>query len=359
MGVRWLVASLLAGCGFAPEKAPDAVEIDAAPTAWLDGYPFRRAIRVTPQIATTLVDFPVGIIRAADPDLAMHASGADLVVTSNDAVTKLDRELVAFGSSGSIELWVKLPALGPAASTIYLYYGGPAGTNAPSTWSAARGVWHLSDVGAMTKDATGRNDLQSPGPMQTPTPAVGIAGTARAFDGLDDAVGVNDPPDNSLDVGTSPFSFSLWVDVAPTVSLYETPLWKGGTSNGEIGYCFLLGNGNWLAKVDDGSKYVDPVLADAPIYGTWVHLAAVADRAHQTFLVYRDGVLRDQMPIDTLETLDTNLGFDISRKTMTPYQGLIDEARLYPAALSADWIAAEHANLTDPGFVVLGAEERR
>ena len=36
------------------------------------------------------------------------------------------------------------------------------------------------------------------------------------------------------------------------------------------------------------------------------------------------------------------------------FNGLIDEARVHSVALTPEWIAAEHANLTSPTFVTVG-----
>jgi hypothetical protein len=40
-----------------------------------------------------------------------------------------------------------------------------------------------------------------------------------------------------------------------------------------------------------------------------------------------------------------------------PFRGRIDEVRIYTSTLDAAWIAAEHANLTDPSFVTVEAEQ--
>lgn len=54
----------------------------------------------------------------------VNASGTDLVVTTGDRVTKLDRDLVYLDTSGSAgELHVRLPQVTSATGTeLYLYY---------------------------------------------------------------------------------------------------------------------------------------------------------------------------------------------------------------------------------------------
>jgi concanavalin A-like lectin/glucanase superfamily protein len=362
VGAREFAAAVvLAGCGFNPVVSADGGNdaTDAPASAWLAGYSYRRPIHVTPSIGSTLVDFPLGIVRGADAQLAMHATGDDLVVTASDAQTVLPRELVGFGTDGSFELWVKLPALGPGATTLYLYYGGAAMPSSTAVWSAYAGVWHLSETTPNANDSSANgNNLAAPGPMQRPTSGPGIAGGARVFDGADDAIGVMDPPDGSLDVGLGSFSFSAWVNVTPTAAIFETPLWKGGTSTGEHGYCFLVGNGVWNAKVHDGTTYIDPALSPTPIAG-WVQIVGVLDRGAQTFAAYANGRPTETLPIGGLGTLDTNIAFDLSRETISPFHGSLDEARVIKSVLSPDWIAADYANLTDAGFVALDPEQTR
>jgi hypothetical protein len=339
----------------------DAPPGDIAPGAWLAPYHYRRPIAVTPGIASTLDSFPLGLVRVSDAVLAAHAAGNDLVVTASDAVTVLDRELVVFGVDGALELWVRVPALGPGPTTLYLYYGGPAATDAP-VFSAFTGVWHFGDTSNQATDSSPHgNNLHAANNPTTPAVVPGIAGNARSYDGVDDSMGINDPGNGSLDMGLASFSFSVWVNITASAGLYDTPLWKGGTSVTEKGYCVLTGNGIWNAKVHDGTSYVDPELGTAATLanGSWVHLAGVVDRgAAKTFTAYANGA-RSDVPaaLGNLGTLDNNFAFDVSRPNTTQFRGSIDEVRIYPGVLSADWIQAEHANLADPGFAVFGAEQ--
>ncbi len=336
-------------------------EIDAAAGAWLTGYSYRKAITVTPVGTSALVDFPVGIMIASDAQLATHAraDGTDLVITASDATTVLDRELVHFGPAGAAELWTRVPSLGPASTTLYLYYGGAAASNRTSVWSPPfAGVWHLSDQGASTRDSTSHaHDLAATSASEVPTSAIGIAGAARVYDGVDDGLSIPDPSDGSLDFGTSSFSFSVWLDVTTSAGAFDTPLWKGGTSSTEPGYCLLTGTGAWNAKVEDNVTYDDPSPgSESTLANAWVHIAAVVDRGAQTFTVYTNGTKADQQSIGGLGTLSNSLAFELGR-TESPYKGALDEARVYSTALTADWIANEHANLVTASYVVFGAEQ--
>src|SRR5688572_8389078 len=72
-----------------PIDSPDAGEVTGA---WLAGYSFRRRVVVTRAGSETLANFPLAIVLASDAAIAQHArgDGADLVVTTDDALTRLD-----------------------------------------------------------------------------------------------------------------------------------------------------------------------------------------------------------------------------------------------------------------------------
>jgi len=361
------LAVALYGCGFTPHAAGDAAltgdddavdaPADTATSAWLTGYHYRKPIRVT--AAAALVDFPLGLVRVKDPELAAHASGDDLVVTGADGVTPLDRELVTSNVDGTIELWVRA-TLAPGAQTFYLYYGGVGAANSRSMWSGMMGVWHLSDPMMTAADSSPHAHTLTAGPMQTPMSKPGVAGNARNYDGVDDSYGIADPGDGSLDVGTSSFSFTLWVKQMSAAGLYDTPLWKGGTSTSEPGYCLITGSQYWNVKIHDGTTYVDPELGMASQFtNQWVHVAGVVDRGAHTFSGYANGALAQALSITGVNTLDNSFAFDIGRPSDGVFKGLVDEVRLYPRVLAPEWIAAEYANLADPDFAVFGTEQMR
>lgn len=359
-----LVVALCA-CGFTPHTttdaapgggdAPDAPPDTAGSTGWLAGYHFRKPIAVT--AAAALADFPLGLVRIKDHDLAAHASGDDLVVTGADGVTPLDRELVTSLVDGTIELWVRA-TLAPGTQTFYLYYGGPTGADSRSMWSGMIGAWHLSDPMMTAADSSPHaHTLAATGPMQTPMAKPGVAGNARSYDGMDDSFGTPDPGDGSLDVGTSSFSFTLWVKSTAT-GMFDTALWKGGTSTAEPGYCLITGDQVWNVKIHDGTTYVDPLVGNAAqLANQWVHVAGVVDRTAQTFTAYANGAATQALSIAGVGSLDNNLAFDLGRPTNGAFKGLLDEVRIYPRALAPEWIAAEYANLANPSFAVFGAEQ--
>ena len=314
---------------------------------------------------TALADFPVGVVFAADADLAARArdDGRDIVITLGDAMTPLDSELVAFaGDTGALEVWARVPMLAAGMTVLYVYYGGaPATTNTTAVFPASRfkGVWHLSDAGASALDSTAAAHTLTATGTGVPGNVNCIAGRGRSLDGMDDQLAIPDPGDGSLDVGTQSFSYSVWINSTAPVGMFDNPFFKGGTSPGSPGYCILTGTQNpWLGKLHDGTNYTELALV-APAQATWLHVAVVVDRAStpQRARAYVNGTMTDQQDI-TLGTLESPREFSLGNGAGgAPYKGLIDEARIYNTAVSGEWLATEHANLATPGFIAKGGEE--
>lgn len=360
-----IAASVLVGCGFAPHAAvdghvdPDATRDgrpDSSPSEWLAGYLYRKEITVTPQLAAPLANFPLGLVRAMDHDLMMHAHADDYSVTGDDGVTQLDVEHV-LSKDGNLELWVRVPMLQPGPQTFYFYYGGPNTPSSRSMWAGTTGIWHLSEPGPTSHDSSPTpHDVSQQNGNQTPMPKPGVAGGARGFDGQDDSLGAADPADGSLDQGMRSFSFTLWLKVMMPSTSFETPLWKGGTSASEPGFCVVTGNQYWNVKIHDGTSYVDPELGTAAaLAGNWVHVAGVVDRGTNQFSAYTNGAFHQMLPI-SIGSVDNAFAFDIGRAGTGVFKGTIDEVRIYPDVRSADWIKAEHANLADDAFLQFGPE---
>lgn len=360
-----LLASL-AAC-FSKPPRPDGVNSDAPPPGdgslgvFLDGFTHRKHVTVTANAGETLVNFPVGV-SVTDPQIAAVAksNGRDIIATAADGTTLLAHELVAY-DTGALELWVRLPELADTGA-FYLYYGGSAASPTTAVWDGPvfAGVWHLSEQGTAIDSTAANNALDATG-TQLPIPfADGVYGSARLLDGNDKLDG-GDPANDSLDFGTSSFSYSLWVQQTQILGLFDTPFAKGGPSNPEPGFCWLLGSAGWAAKVTDNENHTaDPDVGIAATFSNrWVHLVAVVDRDAGTFATYADGDARGQKSLATtqVDDLSTTEPIQIGRGTEAPFQGRIDEVRIYKTALSPAWIATEFKNGSDPNFLTFGPEE--
>lgn len=337
-----------------------------AGTGWLTGFAFRKQVTITSGLTeVTLPDFPVAIA-IADPDITSHAAsqGRDIVVTEADGETPLASEVAAFDkSSDTIEVWVRIPVLGPTA-TVFVYYGGAQQTPTTAVWDGPvfAGVWHLSESGTARDSTRQGNHLDGVGGAVPMPFADGVFGGARELDGNDQMTG-GDPIDGSLDFGMASFSYSLWVHQTQlgTPPSFDTPFYKGGTSNGEPGYCWLLGSAGWTAKVTDNANHTaDPEVGTAvALMNQWVHIAAVVDRTNGVLATYANGIPQGSQSLSgmMIGDLSTAEPIQLGRGTIEPFRGRLDELRIYKTAVTRDWLATEFRNGTDPSFLAVGPEQ--
>lgn len=379
--MRWALIALVAACGFphgslATDSHTDANGSgdadpvgDSAPVApWLPSYGFRKAVRVTPQgTATAIVDFPVAIRIAGDTDLNAHAlvDGSDILVTADDGTSVRASELAYYDPvSGDAELWVSIPMLALDATTwLYVYYGGPAATStAAKVWSGYKGVWHMSDASgaARESDSANAHAIAQVTPTSVPGSGAGAGdrGRARVFDGTDDTLAAADPLDGSLDVGTTAFSVSLWLNNVASNGLYDPPFYKGGTNPGNPGYSVFAGSSGWSGKImDQAGQFINPPFSTLPIYGAWTHIVMSIQRTPSNESTsYLNGVQVLQFAFN-LQSFDDNAGLVIGGVGATLFHGSIDEIRVYDHTLSADWVKTDYDNLAKTDFVTVGAQQ--
>ncbi len=358
------MALAAAGCGFSPAAVSgdagtiaDGVEpgIDAAPH-------FRKKLTLTVGSPTELADFPVSIV-TTDPELAQRAraDGSDIGFTALDG-TPLAGELVTFDKpSGALEAWVRLPHVTDTLE-IYMTYGAEPAVDAGPVWTPAiyAAAWHLSDSTGPWTDSAAGHTVTPVSPETTAAIGPGIVGTARVFDGIDDATPGGDPADGSLDFGTGSFSIQVWVDVTHSADAYDEVIDKGGDTN-LPGYCLTLGTANWNAEVGDNNYAATSFGTETSLLGRWNQLTAVIDRQAGILYAFTNGAIASSTSLGAMGSVDTSYGFAIgSSNTNYRFEGAVDEVRLVKRALSADWIAAEYRNATMRAqFVTFGAEEQR
>lgn len=129
------------------------------------------------KVAATSTNFPV-LISLTDSSLQANASstGADILFTASDGLTKLNYERGNYSSStGQLVAWVQIPSLSATSdTTIYMYYGNSSATdqqNASGTWNSNYlGVWHLPNGTTLSvSDSTGLNTATNDGATATTT----------------------------------------------------------------------------------------------------------------------------------------------------------------------------------------------
>jgi hypothetical protein len=143
----------------APDRERSAVAAAAGPrslsgtgAAWYDdAWQARRAVQVShPGSSGAVSQYQVRIeLNAASFDFAHAATdGHDLRVTAGDGTTLIPFWIEAWDSVGTTaNIWVKVPSIPVAGTTVYLYYGNSAATTSTSPPVAG------PPTGPYTKDA--------------------------------------------------------------------------------------------------------------------------------------------------------------------------------------------------------------
>lgn len=340
------------------------------------GWGYRKKITIDhDKVANSnQTNFPV-LINRIDEDWRTVANngkvgqddGGDFLFTSSDGQTKLSHEIEKYTiTTGELVAWVKIPTLSYSADTeIYLYYGN---ASCADQWDASGGTWdsnfklvqHLQEdpsTGApqMIDSTNLSNDGTSAGTMLTEDQAAGQIDGSLEFDGTDDYVAVADVA--SLDFGTSDFTISAWV--YSNGYFNQGSAWNSIVSKGALSgtptefYGFFIDSSNKInfVIIDDNYNIIGPDISNG-----WHHL--VGYRSGNNTYLYVDGAyIGTSVVSGSVGGVDS---FYVGRDggLVRPFNGSIDEVRISSTARSADWIATEYNNQSDPSnFYDLGIED--
>lgn len=208
------------------------------------------------------------------------------------------------------------------------------------------GLWSFDGADVSGTTAYDRSGSANNGTLTNgPTPTIGKIGQALAFNGTNQYVNMG----NVLDFErTVPFSISAWVKT--TSSAPSTPdhiVSKVDGSN--IGYGISIrgdiANDPVEFELRGSGTYVSARSNQVWVANQWTHLVwtntgsgTVAGQK-----LYRDGILQSSVTdADNLATNITNTGnFNVGAfRTLNPFDGAIDEVRIYSRALTAAEITA-------------------
>jgi prepilin-type N-terminal cleavage/methylation domain-containing protein len=168
-----------------------------------------------------------------------------------------------------------------------------------------------------------------------------VSGTCLKFDGNNDYVGCGSG--TNLQFGTGDFTISLW---RKRISAYKSYSGYLGTSDATAAYAGLyesVGGENF--EMGNGAVYQHFPLTNLKldsITNSFQHITIVVDRDNKLYS-YLNGQLKDSISI-TLNG-NTSVGFSsliIGSFWAGRFDGIIDEVRVYKAALSASQINEQY-----------------
>ena len=272
-------------------------------------------------------------------------TGGDLRFTDASGTVPVFHEIDEWNTNGVSSVWVQVPALSSPNDFIWAYWGNPAATNPPpyatdgSVWTPNYSVvYHLKESGVPFIDSTQQHPAQS---GAAPATATGIIGQGASFNGTS----------QYLDAGPfslgSAFTFSVWVNLSPTVNNLVT-IWanKGGGWNAN-GVALFVNTWNTTDKslrleTGDGTNGTSASTATNLVsFGQWHLLTATVDRTAHSAHLYVDGADATQSGgvYNTFANAnDLNLGQITNGGSF--FKGVLDEARIGVGACSSNWVWA-------------------
>lgn len=331
-------------------------------------YGYRKRIRINSWKVSggaNLTNFPVQLNWASDNDLRTvansghveHASGWDIVFTSDDGVTILNHQLEKYtAATGELIAYVNVPTVYSATHTvIYMYYGKTgvwADPSSTSTWdSNFEGVYHFNS--SYNDNSTGGNNGTNAG-CTTPV--------EKFANGLNSG-GAN----NYVQIGTTGWStttatFEMWGRATsfPAAEAY----FLGYTTNPAYGSRIQIYAYNGKLRLGLGAAH-DSKPGDIYTFSTatWYHIAVTYNSGN--YEVFVNGVSQNTGTYASLTTINTNASIDNNghQTAGSRTQGItgdIDEMRISSVARTAGWITTSYNNQNSPStfYTVYGEGKR-
>lgn len=252
-----------------------------------------------------------------------------------------DASLVFNGSLDELRVYRRTLTPGEIAETYRLTT--PTGTD-----NGLKGYWSFNGQDVRSTLAYDRSGAGNDGTLTLgPVPAIGKIGQSLNFDGSDDYVSVNDA--DSLDIGdTDDLTLVGWF-YRDTFTTDDVLMAKRNTtlaaSAGYIAYLESTSDKIYF-EVSDGTDEYQLVSTATFATAGWNHFAIVWDQdSAANSEIYVNGVADSAVDTGTIGSIGDlsntrPFGLGVTSLAAGPYDGRIDEMRMYKRALSAAEIAA-------------------
>jgi len=328
-------------------------------SAW-SNYTFGRCVNITITNvgSSTLSNFPAYINLTYDSDMLSDFKDIRFYSVACSGVgSPLDYEIENYTMSTNAHVWVRIPSLPVAGTTISVYYKNnsvvSSGENATGVWDSNYvAVWHMTETSGTRNDSTSNdNDLT---PMNTTGTGTGVTAGATDFENNTQSyLMINDTDQTGLDLNNSDYTFSFWFK--PEDAIGDGYSFYDSGYPGVGGNCYMSQWNNWegwAISHHNGGWEVEVSSFDTEHYGVWAYYAVSFNVSSGDMIFSRDGVF--DAP-DTMSTSppDNNRPFNIGRKLDRPWlDGLIDEFRVSNTPRSSDWINQSYQIVANQANVV-------
>jgi len=211
------------------------------------------------------------------------------------------------------------------------------------------GHWKLDEVtftSAADSSGNGNNGSLLNGLNPVNDAVTGVRNGAFDFDGTDDYINVGDPGSGVLDVGASDHTIAAWVYWRGSAGTNRIVAKESSTSNKE--YTFAVNSAGALGiehEVGNNDQAIYSASGAVPM-NRWAHVAVTFKSSTRYNILYVDGAEVANGTDPALVNVFT-APLNIGRLSYSPSQyftGLIDDARIYNRALTANDIKALYMN---------------
>jgi len=324
-----------------------------------------------------LTDFQVLVPLAAGSldYAAAKAAGEDLRFVDGEG-NVLHHEIDAWNAGGASVVWLRLPRLGAAPLSLWLYYGNkdaaaPAADEVHATWPAPyTGVWHLSGDG---HDASpnGNDGAQMVGGAFVD----GKLGKGLQLDGSK-REHITLKPDIKLVAGAPGCTFSAWInptrieDSVNGMIIMTVGKWFNGNHNSYTDFN-INASGQLISHIDPGTNTAasgySRILSDPGFIKTneWAWVTYVIDLPGKQERFFKNGQLVSTKPPPAgkqwadafIDMISTRVVIGAEEDVVSHwYTGSMDELRIEKGMRTPAWIAAQYRSMTTAGYVKVEAE---
>ena len=357
-------------------------------TVWDDPVKLFRDhvdIRVTPPAGSseTFINFAALVKISEDRfygfEYARAGSDGNKLMFLDSNKNTLPFEVDTWRTKGESLVWVLIPELPPAGTTITMYWNlkegrTPPPNNPEEVWPFYSGVWHMNESITSAQEAATAPSYDSTANKNNATPTkgangnlgqmistTGFIGNARVNSSANPQTQGNRLQTDRPQTFNGVFTFSGWFKMTAKnsyprlagakLSTIDGKGWSVETAQNSSTSLYVRGNGN--------SAFSDVNVNDLL---SWVYLTFVYNNT--TASVYSNGKFIKSGTITKVEDTTQPLVFGGQGAPSTgnneySFYGAYDEIRITGQALSAQRIAAEYATVVSNDFTVQGSAVSR
>ena len=197
------------------------------------------------------------------------------------------------------------------------------------------GWWSFDEgSGTIAYDRSGNNNNGTL--INGPTWTQGKVGGALSFDGVDDYVDIG----NKLNQGVSNFSISVWINAYNPIN-NSLIIGKGTWNYKSWGLWMSQQKARMELKVENPPGTIQAVDSQTIFANQWYHVVATIDR-NSDLSIFTNGKLTQKVSLSNIAgySFDNLLTLSMGYGAPGPFQGYLDDVRIYNRALSPAEIKA-------------------